>query len=408
MICAFLMLAWSLTRLHQAGDEKPPVDFLKLLVDRSTAVASAQARLTTTVTPGREREQTRLWREAALRYYERVQNYDRIGLMAKSIKESKYEYTPFEPFKHFAKATWRGRELRYENYQLSNDGGGWHRNPDVKIYREGVWKVWAPSRSSGSGRPGDFSITESASSDRALSAYLGLSFFTSNGVSFHLRLPHHSKLSGIIPWSLVLEHFDTHSAKTRLRAGEWIVALESRDKTVDQTPHMRVELGFAAEPPYVLHSLSLDSVAGRAGKCYLYPRVRQKWSQFREVAGILVPTMFSDAFLVQGLVPEEGRSPDDWAMTSLELSIKTTQIIDLELNIELPDALFQHEIPPGTHVLDEVRGEAYVVGQAGEILERTALAARDLQSGTLWWPWYTAGGALLFAIGLWLFWRWRR
>jgi hypothetical protein len=406
MSAAVLLLASILTSSHQAGDEKPPVDFLKLLVDRSTAVASARATLTTTVTPGRERAKTRLWREAALRYYERVQDRDGVGRMTMSLRDFKRDSEPFEPFIGYHKLAWRGQELRYEYYGLSNKGGGWHRPPEVLNYRDGVWKTWAPS--SQPGRPPDFTISDSTSAELALPAYLGLSFFASNGAGLHFRLPPHAKRSGLIPWSLILAEFDTRAARTQRLEGGWLVTLASHHHLANQMPFLRLELRFAAEPPYVLQSLSLDAIMTKVEKHYS-PRVRQHWSEFREVGGILVPHSFADAWLVQGFIPEEGRGLNDWVATAHELSIKTTQISELELNVELPDALFEPPaLPAGTSVVDKVRGEAYVVGQAGEILERTALAARDLQSGTLWWPWYTGAGALLFAIGLWLFWRWRR
>src|SRR5207244_2564694 len=74
--------------------------------------------------------------------------------------------------------------------------------------------------------------------------------------------------------------------------------------------------------------------------------------------------------------PVLGTSGQPGPNKAFELKLNRYQFTNVRVNTDVSDALFDFKPPPGTNVLDELRGEAYLVGSAGQELERMAVEER--------------------------------
>jgi len=106
--------------------------------------------------------------------------------------------------------------------------------------------------------------------------------------------------------------------------------------------------------------------------------------------------------------PLEGMDDQSkWPYVAYEEMVHEFRFSNVRLNFPFEPSLFQVSGPPGTNVADEVSGYAYVLGAAGEQLDKTALglrndlpAAREPDKRRFGMVWIYANVVVLLLIGL--------
>lgn len=266
------------------------------------------------------------------------------------------------------RGTWR----RVENFE----GRDRQRPNEISVFRDGVWSHWIPQRQ-GPGvtqRQAHRVVTEEAPSTLGLEVALGLS------CPPMARIPVEPTSQALaVTWAEILTPYDAAGARvTDTQRGRLIDMPHRKFKTL----RLQVEMG--KEPPFPLLAVKVFTEIN-PGTWLLARHV--EWSKHIEANGIPMAQEMWWANRRQVLVADDG-PVDSWKLGQYEDTVYTERLTELEVDPDLPDSVFALPAPePGTQVYDRVRGETYVIGSAGEILERTAIAARGLQSSrvTPWW-----------------------
>jgi hypothetical protein len=71
------------------------------------------------------------------------------------------------------------------------------------------------------------------------------------------------------------------------------------------------------------------------------------------------------------------RRGKDFLRKAYEIRVWEIRVSRIQINQPLDDSLFEIKAPMGTHVADHAQGYTYVIGSAGEELQKTAIALRD-------------------------------
>jgi hypothetical protein len=103
-----------------------------------------------------------------------------------------------------------------------------------------------------------------------------------------------------------------------------------------------------------------------------------EWSDFRRLPdGIVQPFHCAIHWHTFFGLPRNTGSDDRFPAISYNTKTTDCVLSDVRINEPLDGALFELAPPRGTHVRDELAGFAYIVGSAGEELEKRALQERE-------------------------------
>ena len=390
LAACFLILSNGL----RAAAQEPADKLLQILASRSGSINAARARVTCYRSPGSERHlilEALRGERAAL---ERRRNLDEVGRVSRMIEDAVENYrakSGVDVMIRDCRLAIRGTWRRVENFE----GRDRQRPNEISVFRDGVWSHWIPQRQ-GPGvtqRQAHRVVTEEAPSTLGLEVALGLS------CPPMARIPVEPTSQALaVTWAEILTPYDAAGARvTDTQRGRLIDMPHRKFKTL----RLQVEMG--KEPPFPLLTVKVFTEIN-PGTWLLARHV--EWSKHVEFNGIPMAQEMWWANRRQVLVADDG-PVDSWKLGQYEDTVYTERLAELEIEPDLPDSVFALPTPePGSQVYDIVKGETYVIGSAGEILERTAIAARGLETGGAWRWW--AGGLGLIVAAFAACWWWRR
>ncbi len=110
---------------------------------------------------------------------------------------------------------------------------------------------------------------------------------------------------------------------------------------------------------------------------YLVSRIVEWRDYVRSSSGLLVPGTARIRFFQRFAKPRSGVESINWPSASYEVTVHEFTFSDIATDLELHEELFDISPTEGTNVVDEPAGERYIIGSAGEQLNRSALRLRE-------------------------------
>jgi len=273
-------------------------------------------------------------------------------------------------------------------------GASTTRKPGVEIvhvYTGDRWKTYLPSEWSGSTLPvNSMNIhKEFRLNDELFEVALGTAMLVHPMWTSSADLSPEAAALRQVPWSEVTRLLEPVAKPDRMPpdpAVPWGTMIElsppgQRSADAPVMPHLRIWLD--AEHGYCPRRVQLDSswVHPRTGARYWNPDLVVEWDQIADVPGTgELPMRCAMHHYSQYVSVDEGAPEEQWPMRTCETHITEYRFSDVRVGDALDDALFDVVPPAGTNVIDEVGNSHYLVGSAGEQLQKTALELRKMSS----------------------------
>lgn len=311
--------------------------------------------------------------------------------------------------------------MRIESFGRVDEGGTYESEPRLLLYRDGAWTVYRPpSRSvAHSGRlPDSGSIlvlkeNQTPVQPRVVTA-LAVPVERFFGEVFNLS--QEAVRTGAVSWS---ELMNLTSAQPKQMAMKGLAGLPkplpalsftSRSLPKGSLPLYRFTVCFdPAEGYQPVAYEAEDLVTGISNSEPYYRTVaRLRWSGYRETRGAWLPNRCQAEGFQHFIEAPTDAPMAEWRLTTYAATQVRTELSHLSVNEGVGDDRFAFAPPPGASVADQEKGVKYVVGSAGEALNKTAIAALDQFGDPVRptsWLWYGLAGAAVLLAALGLLWR---
>lgn len=195
-----------------------------------------------------------------------------------------------------------------------------------------------------------------------------------------------------VSWQEIVDHCDpvdivqTQAASPRGGSQQPMLELTSRPSAEDvPIGPVRVRVWFDPAKGYCPSHLQVFEAASdeeRTAWDYVIAHAVD-WSDIATVDGVTLPLTARVKDYQKFAMPQAN---DRLGLEkAYEYSIRTFTFSNVAVNAPLDDSCFIIDPPPGTNVIDDVAGEAYIVGSMGEQLHKTALRERAQRSDDVAW-----------------------
>ncbi len=382
-------------------------DFRAVLVARENAIKSFQADLVVVWSPGDERNEAA---DARLHIADWMDK-SRPGKSPKGLRQSIEEYrampTNEEHFRYLVNA--KG-QTRLEQVPVPSLGGAYNRADRlyVHVYTGDEWKSYLEATDDSTNqRVGSLNVdkqrVDQTSYEVARGIGLPISSLALSDSKDH-QLSRRATSLGAIGWSELFRILSPKQYRVEMSTPPGgkdplpVLVMETQPFRDTGLWGSRVEAWFAPEHGYALRALRTSKLrtAGVPEKWELLPTSTVEWSEPIDLEeGIPFYQKCRMCFMDLILVPDDSQPDSVWASRGYDRSHADFQFSDVHVNKPLEDALFEVHPIAGTNVIDEPKGYLYVVGNAGEELQKTALAERGRRPPEERWfkssanPWRT-------------------
>jgi hypothetical protein len=367
----------------QVGDDKLALQ--SVLALRGSEIRTVEADVEVRLLAGKERDRHRqLWKSyrewlVNIGDVKRVEKLDKSGVL--NPREWEQDFEPEKMHVLYDSKLGVRVSIPIKNQEAFKD--------DVYLGVNGKWfNIQEPTNNS---RPVQVTISKEIGSEpaRHVTSALGLGMPLFPGVLGN-READNAVFSNIIPWSSLLAVFDKVESITRRGDGELINNLSgftafTRARSYGKDyPNLTAPDGFAEVlwdfEKRVPRKLVYKTVIPYSdGHVDYVPTGSVEWTDFVSGNGgnfvcvHAVIGIFSQSMNVEnyhgGLENVPFVASETWRT---DISFRNVRI-----NKGIDETQLSAKLSPGSHVLDSVKGEAYVVGSAGEALRKVAVASRQ-------------------------------
>ncbi|MGE3313945.1 MAG: hypothetical protein AB7O26_02435 [Planctomycetaceae bacterium] len=229
-------------------------------------------------------------------------------------------------------------------------------------------------------------------------------------------LPRRSTDVQIVGWSDLLRNVPNEQSR---------IALETPPNGKDPKPSLsfetppiggrmagayRLQVWFEPSHGYIPVSLvgSLLQPSGDEGRFQFQPHFAVHWSEPENLAdGGTFYRKCLFRFFDQVPLPIDSRPDTEWPQADFDMEHHEFVFENVKVNTPLDVAKFDIAPAPGTHVTDEQKGFTFIVGKAGEELEKAAIAergkrqaAQEPAAGIGRWRWWFIIANVTIILGL--------
>lgn len=287
--------------------------------------------------------------------------------------------------------------------------------PVVSIFADGLWTNYQPPHQGGPSSDrlpaaGRMHVSEQAHPLLNFRVMAGLAIPVESFFPDTFHLSDNARKTGAVEWPEVFVLCMNGELEIAHEATGATLAFTSSPLTKVGLPLYRFKVFLDRKAAFLPAKLVVeDLVMGIKNVDPYYRTVRvMEWAGYGDHNGILTPTECRVHGLTHFSDVRRDRSPDEWRPITLDIKRMVYVLSEMRVNEAMDAAQFKIEPALGSSVTDRVKSETYVVGSAGEALNKTAIAALDQFGDPVRptpWLWYGLAGVAALAAALAFAWR---